>query len=93
MAAAEGRKDFFVSYTGVDRQWAEWIACVLEEAGHTVVLQAWDFRPGSAAGNTAQCAAFPSRCCCSRRAFSDFITRSSARFSANAFACASNALL
>ena len=47
MAAAEGRKDFFVSYTGVDRQWAEWIAWVLEEAGHTVVLQAWDFRPGS----------------------------------------------
>ena len=47
MAAAEGRKDFFVSYTGVDRRWAEWIAWVLEEAGHTVVLQAWDFRPGS----------------------------------------------
>ena len=47
MAAAEGRKDFFVSYTGADRRWAEWIAWVLEEAGHTVVLQAWDFRPGS----------------------------------------------
>ena len=47
MTAAEGRKDFFVSYTGVDRRWAEWIAWVLEEAGHTVVLQAWDFRPGS----------------------------------------------
>jgi TIR domain len=47
MAAAEGRKDFFISYTGVDRPWAEWIAWVLEEAGYTVVLQAWDFRAGS----------------------------------------------
>src|SRR5512134_887494 len=46
MAAAEGRKDFFVSYTGVDLRWAEWIAWVLEEAGHTVVLQAWDFHVG-----------------------------------------------
>ena len=47
MTPAEGRKDAFVSYTGVDRRWAEWIAWVLEEAGHTVALQAWDFRPGS----------------------------------------------
>jgi hypothetical protein len=44
--ATEGRKDFFVSYTGVDRRWAEWIAWVLEEAEHTVVLQAWDFHAG-----------------------------------------------
>jgi len=39
-------KDFFISYTGHDEQWAEWIAWTLEEAGYTVVLQAWDFRPG-----------------------------------------------
>ncbi|WID99691.1 toll/interleukin-1 receptor domain-containing protein (plasmid) [Bosea vestrisii] len=39
--------DFFISYTGVDRQWAEWIAFVLEEEGFTTILQAWDFRPGS----------------------------------------------
>ena len=39
-------KDFFVSYTGVDQRWAEWIAWVLEENGHSVVIQAWDFRPG-----------------------------------------------
>jgi tetratricopeptide (TPR) repeat protein len=39
--------DFFVSYTGVDQQWAEWVAFVLEEKGFTTVLQAWDFRPGS----------------------------------------------
>jgi TIR domain/Effector-associated domain 9 len=39
-------KDFFVSYNRADRQWAEWIAWTLEEAGMTVVIQAWDFRPG-----------------------------------------------
>jgi tetratricopeptide (TPR) repeat protein len=39
--------DFFVSYTQVDRAWAEWIAWVLEEDGHRVLVQAWDFVPGS----------------------------------------------
>jgi len=39
-------KDFFVSYNSADRPWAEWIAWVLEEAGYTVLIQAWDFRPG-----------------------------------------------
>ncbi len=41
------RRDFFISYTGSDRQWAEWIAFQLEEAGYTLFIQAWDFRPGS----------------------------------------------
>jgi TIR domain/SMODS-associated and fused to various effectors sensor domain len=36
----------FVSYNSHDRTWAEWIAWVLEEAGHSVIIQAWDFRPG-----------------------------------------------
>lgn len=40
-------KDFFVSYNGRDKQWAEWIAWILEEAGYSVIIQAWDFRPGS----------------------------------------------
>jgi hypothetical protein len=40
-------KDFFISYNSADRQWAEWIAWQLEEAGYTTVLQAWDFRPDS----------------------------------------------
>lgn len=40
-------KDFFISYNKADRSWAEWIAWELEEAGHSVVVQAWDFRPGS----------------------------------------------
>ena len=41
------KKDFFISYTQADRQWAEWIAWVLEEAGYETIIQAWDFRPGS----------------------------------------------
>ena len=39
-------KDFFISYTHTDQQWAEWIAWQLEEAGYTTVLQAWDFHAG-----------------------------------------------
>lgn len=39
--------DFFVSYTAADQVWAEWIAWELEEAGHSVLFQAWDFVPGS----------------------------------------------
>ncbi|NEP01767.1 MAG: toll/interleukin-1 receptor domain-containing protein [Symploca sp. SIO2E9] len=39
-------KDFFISYNRHDKKWAEWIAWILEEAKSTVVLQAWDFRPG-----------------------------------------------
>jgi hypothetical protein len=46
MANSPGR-DFFISYTAVNRSWAEWIAVQLEAAGYTTVLQAWDFRPGS----------------------------------------------
>jgi hypothetical protein len=39
-------KDFFISYTKADKVWAEWIAWTLEEAGLSVIIQAWDFRPG-----------------------------------------------
>jgi hypothetical protein len=39
--------DFFISYTGVDRSWAEWIAWHLQAAGYTIVLQAWHFDPGT----------------------------------------------
>jgi hypothetical protein len=46
MAQAPAR-DFFISYTAVNRPWAEWIAVQLEQAGYTTLLQAWDFRPGS----------------------------------------------
>jgi tetratricopeptide (TPR) repeat protein len=46
VADSQGR-DFFISYTAVNRSWAEWIAVQLEAAGYTTLLQAWDFRPGS----------------------------------------------
>ncbi|MEM1293444.1 MAG: TIR domain-containing protein [Cyanobacteria bacterium P01_H01_bin.162] len=39
-------RDFFISYTGPDRAWAEWIGWILEEAGHTVFIDVWDFRAG-----------------------------------------------
>jgi hypothetical protein len=39
--------DFFVSYTQADRAWAEWIAWLLEEDGHRVLIQAWDMVAGS----------------------------------------------
>lgn len=40
------RCDFFVSYTGADTAWAEWIAWQLTEAGYAVMIQAWHLRPG-----------------------------------------------
>jgi hypothetical protein len=45
VADSQGR-DFFISYTAVNRPWAEWIAVQLEAAGYSTLLQAWDFRPG-----------------------------------------------
>ena len=38
--------DFFISYTGVDKTWAEWIAWELEKETFECVLQAWDFVAG-----------------------------------------------
>jgi tetratricopeptide (TPR) repeat protein len=40
-------KDFFISYTKADEAWAQWIAWTLEEIGFSVIVQAWDFLPGS----------------------------------------------
>jgi hypothetical protein len=37
---------YFISYTGPDTAWAEWLAWRLEAAGHEAIVQAWDFRPG-----------------------------------------------
>lgn len=39
-------KDFFVSYTGTDINFATWVAEVLESENYSVIIQAWDFRPG-----------------------------------------------
>ena len=47
--------DFFISYTHNDADWAEWIGYALEEAGFTVILQAWDF--GRAATLFSRCSA------------------------------------
>ena len=41
------KKDFFISYTGKDKGWAEWIAWKLEEEGYSTIIQAWDFRPST----------------------------------------------
>ncbi len=46
MADKQERKNFFISYTGADLIWAEWIAWQLEQAGYSVMLQAWDFQAG-----------------------------------------------
>jgi hypothetical protein len=42
--APDGKRDFFVSFTRADREWAAWIAWALEEAGYSVFLQDWDFK-------------------------------------------------
>ncbi|EFC82032.1 protein kinase [Parafrankia sp. EUN1f] len=39
--------DFFISYASADQDWADWVAWVLEAAGHLVLLQARDGTAGS----------------------------------------------
>lgn len=39
-------KTYFISYTGQDKEWANWIAAVLEEQGQTVLNPEWDIRAG-----------------------------------------------
>ncbi|MFD5653774.1 FxSxx-COOH system tetratricopeptide repeat protein, partial [Streptomyces sp. NPDC127039] len=39
-------QQFFISYAGTDRAWAEWVGWYLEEAGHRVILDIWDWRTG-----------------------------------------------
>src|SRR4051812_35917812 len=46
-AQSKAMKDFFISYTGRDRAFAEWVAWCLEQAGYSIIIQAWDFLPGS----------------------------------------------
>jgi hypothetical protein len=43
---SEQRHNFFISYNRHDSHYAEWIAWILEEAGYSVFIQAWDFRAG-----------------------------------------------
>ena len=39
--------NFFISYTGKDKLWAEWIGRTLREKGYTTDMQSFDFAPGS----------------------------------------------
>jgi WD40 repeat protein len=39
--------DFFISYAVLDEAWATWIATQLEDAGYRVMIQVWDFVPGT----------------------------------------------
>ncbi|WP_053750166.1 FxSxx-COOH system tetratricopeptide repeat protein [Streptomyces sp. MMG1533] len=39
-------QQFFISYAGVDRPWAEWVGWHLERSGHRVTLDVWDWRTG-----------------------------------------------
>lgn len=45
--STEPLRDFFISYNRHDQTWAEWIAWQVEAHGYSVIIQAWDFRPGS----------------------------------------------
>ena len=39
-------RDFFISYTQQDEQWALWIAGTLEkDKRYTTIIQNWDFKP------------------------------------------------
>ncbi|MEU5543544.1 FxSxx-COOH system tetratricopeptide repeat protein [Streptomyces sioyaensis] len=42
----DATQQFFISYAGPDRPWAEWVGYHLERAGHQVVLDVWDWRAG-----------------------------------------------
>ncbi|PFJ58616.1 toll/interleukin-1 receptor domain-containing protein [Bacillus thuringiensis] len=39
--------DFFISYNHKDEEMAEWIAWILEAAGYSTFIQAWDFKSGN----------------------------------------------
>jgi WD40 repeat protein/uncharacterized protein YjbI with pentapeptide repeats len=47
MPPSSARTVVFVSYTPADEGWASWIAWELESVGYRVILQAWDFVPGT----------------------------------------------
>jgi hypothetical protein len=38
--------DFYVSYAGPDRLWAEWVGWQLQDAGYTFELDLWHRLPG-----------------------------------------------
>jgi TIR domain/Tetratricopeptide repeat/NB-ARC domain len=40
------RAQLFISYAGSNRDWAEWVAWQLADAGYAVEFDAWDWKPG-----------------------------------------------
>lgn len=40
------KKNFFISYTGVDREWAKWIDWILRDAGYSTIIDCNDFASG-----------------------------------------------
>ncbi len=40
-------KDYFISYSHLDEKWAEWIAWEVENLGFSIIMQKWDFTPGT----------------------------------------------
>jgi hypothetical protein len=50
----QGQRDFFISYTSSDAEWAKWIAWELSRAGFTYAMQETDFPPGSRFMNEMQ---------------------------------------
>lgn len=40
------KKDFFISHSSIDKEYAEWIAWTLEEAGYSTLIDSWDFPSG-----------------------------------------------
>ena len=46
MPVSKPARKVFISYNTADREWAEWIATVVEEAGDQPIIQTCDFRPG-----------------------------------------------
>lgn len=49
-AAPPSSFDFFISYTGKDEAWAEWIAHHLRAHGYSFRFQKWHFNPGNFLG-------------------------------------------
>lgn len=47
MTGSVAGRDFFISFAGSNRSWAEWIAVELERVGYKTVVQTFDFRPGT----------------------------------------------
>jgi hypothetical protein len=43
----EEPRDVFISYVDADRDWAEWMAYTLEDAGYPVRIRSWDMVAGS----------------------------------------------